>query len=101
MRRTEIRPHDVWSYIVKRTQIYLDEVQDRRLAERAAVLGVTKSEVIRVAVDRFLALDDRDRRLEVFRDAVRATAGAVDVDPHAIERERGADADRLAELHQR
>ncbi len=98
MRRTEIRPRDVWSYIVKRTQIYLDEGQDRRLAERAAVLGVTKSEVIRVAVDRFLALDDRDRRLEVFRDAVRATAGAVDVDVEAVEHVREAGAERLAQL---
>ena len=33
---------DVCSYIMRRTQIYLDEEQDRRLAERARATGRTK-----------------------------------------------------------
>lgn len=101
MTRAASRRGDVWSYIVRRTQIYLDEGQHRRLAERAAAQGVTKSEIIREAVDRLLDHDDRGRRLEAFRDAVRATAGVVDVDVDAIDRLRKADADRLAELDQR
>jgi hypothetical protein len=36
-------------YIVRRTQIYLDEEQDRRLAERARATGRTKSDLIREA----------------------------------------------------
>ena len=42
------------SYIVRRTQIYIDEEQDRRLAERARATGRTKSDLIREAVDRLL-----------------------------------------------
>jgi predicted DNA-binding protein len=42
------------SYIVKRTQIYLDEDQDARLRRRAAAVGVTKSTLIRQAVDALL-----------------------------------------------
>ena len=41
-------------YIMRRTQIYLDEDQDRRLAERARATGRTKSDLIRQAVDRLL-----------------------------------------------
>jgi len=43
------------AYIVKRTQIYLDDAQDRELAARAAASGTTKSAVIRHAVDAYLA----------------------------------------------
>ena len=42
-------------YIVKRTQIYLGDAQDRALAARAAASGTTKSQVIRVAVEEYLA----------------------------------------------
>lgn len=42
------------SYIVKRTQIYLDEKQDRAIAARATASGTTKSAVIRHAVDAYL-----------------------------------------------
>jgi predicted transcriptional regulator len=42
------------SYIMRRTQIYLDEEQDRRLAEHALATGRTKSDLIREAVDRLL-----------------------------------------------
>lgn len=43
------------TYIVRRTQIYLDDAQDRALAARAAASGTTKSAVIRHAVDAYLA----------------------------------------------
>lgn len=42
-------------YIVKRTQIYLDDDQDRRLARRARASGRTKSALIREAIDRLLS----------------------------------------------
>ncbi|HSH62251.1 MAG TPA: CopG family transcriptional regulator [Acidimicrobiales bacterium] len=37
---------------MKRTQIYLDEELDQRLAARAAETGRTKSDLIREAIDR-------------------------------------------------
>lgn len=46
------------SYIVRRTQIYLNDAQDRALAARAAESGTTKSAVIRHAVDAYLAQPD-------------------------------------------
>jgi predicted DNA-binding protein len=63
-------------YIVRRTQIYLDEEQDRRLAERARATGRTKSDLIREAVDRLL--DEpvgEDEELARFRAAVDAAFG--------------------------
>jgi Ribbon-helix-helix protein, copG family len=73
------------SYIMRRTQIYLDEGQDRRLAERAIAAGVSKSNLIRTAIDAFLqAEDDAAARLEGFRSAVRTVAGAApDLEPGA------------------
>ena len=48
------------SYIMKRTQIYVDEEQDKRLAKRAKAEGVTKSTLIRRAVDAYLDTPDND-----------------------------------------
>ena len=39
---------------MKRTQIYLDERQDQKLAERAATTARTKSDLIREAIERYL-----------------------------------------------
>jgi predicted transcriptional regulator len=39
---------------MKRTQIYLDEDQNERLGRRARATGVTKSALIRAAIDAFL-----------------------------------------------
>jgi len=64
------------AYIVRRTQIYLDEEQDRRLAERARATGRTKSDLIREAVDRLL--DEpvgEDEELARFRAAVDTAFG--------------------------
>ena len=86
---------------MKRTQIYVDEEQDRRLAQRASQLGVTKSELIRTAVDGFLAEDDAERRLVVFREAVTRSAATVRTLPPAADYVtglRGADAERLKAL---
>ena len=83
------------SYTVKRTQIYLDDKQDDRIARRAAAEGVTKSALIRRAVDRYLDNDgDDDTRLARLRAAVDAVAGsAPDLPPGAayVERLRAVD----------
>jgi len=59
------------SYIMKRTQIYLEADQDRRLAKRATAAGTTKSTLIREAIESYLAApDDEARRLAEFRAAL-------------------------------
>ncbi len=65
-------------YIVKRTQIYLEERQDVAIAKRAAADGVTKSTVIRKAIDAYLeSPDDKAASLERFREGVRASFGTA------------------------
>ena len=64
------------SYIVRRTQIYIDEEQDRRLAERARATGRTKSDLIREAVDRLLDEPlSEEEELARFRAAADAVFG--------------------------
>jgi predicted transcriptional regulator len=48
---------------MKRTQIYLDDDQSRRLQARARAEGTTKSAVIREAIDQFLK--GRSRRADL------------------------------------
>jgi predicted DNA-binding protein len=55
------------SYIMKRTQIYLDLDQDERLAQRARSAGTTKSTLIRDAIEEYLAKPDEDARLASLR----------------------------------
>jgi hypothetical protein len=92
------------SYIVKRTQIYLDDDQSRELAQRAAARGTTASKVIREAIDQYLAEpDDDDIRLRRYRSALEASfatspqlrdgASYVD-DLRAADRERDRERDR-------
>lgn len=65
-------------YIVKRTQIYLDESQDERLSRRAKAAGTTKSELIRQAVEAYLTGGSHaSSRLLAFRAAVGDAAGTV------------------------
>ena len=65
-------------YIMKRTQIYLDEDHSERLAERAEAAGTTKSAVIREAVTRYLDQPGGEAgALARLKDAVRAAAGTV------------------------
>ncbi|HEX9122479.1 MAG TPA: CopG family transcriptional regulator [Actinomycetota bacterium] len=90
---------------MKRTQIYLEESQDERLARRAAAEGTTKSDLIREAVDAYLAgSDDATAQLEAFRAAVRAAAGTVPRLPEGrryVEELREADAERDRDLERR
>lgn len=93
-------------YIMKRTQIYLDDAQDDRLARRAAAEGVTKSTLIRRAVDDFLDDDGRsdDLRLARFRAAVGAAAGTAPELPSGaayVERLRALDLARDEQIARR
>ena len=45
-----------------RKQLYLDDAQDRELARRARTLGITQAALVRQAVDRFLAEQERPAR---------------------------------------
>ena len=66
------------SYIVKRTQIYLDADQDERLARRAEAEGTTRSALIRRAIDRYLqGEEDRTLPLARFHRALQEAAGAA------------------------
>lgn len=93
------------SYIVKRTQIYLDDRQDGDLARRAAAEGLTKSALIRRAVDEYLDADaDDELRLARFRAAVDAVAGSASDLPQGslyVERLRALDTSRQEEIERR
>ena len=57
---------------MKRTQIYLDEDQDAKLARRASSAGTTKSWLIRQAIDSFLEGPSDDAgRLAQFQGALK------------------------------
>ena len=63
-------------YIVKRTQIYVEERQDERLARRAAAARVTKSALIREAIDEYLGRgEDEALRLDRLHAALEEAAG--------------------------
>ena len=91
------------SYIMKRTQIYLDLDQDRRLANRARPAGVTKSTLIREAIETYLAAPE-DAGLGEFRSVLdqlaarplRLRDGAL-----YVEELRAHDVARLDELDER
>ena len=92
-------------YIVKRTQIYLDNRQDDDLARRAAAEGLTKSALIRRAVDAYLDNDgDDELRLARFKAAVDAVAGVAPDLPQGslyVERLRALDVGRQEEIERR
>ncbi len=88
---------------MRRTQIYLDDAQTTRLDERAAAEGVTRSTVIRRAVEDYLTRGERDAEAwrARWREAVRKTAGIAAYLPEGaahVEQLRTADAERLREL---
>jgi predicted DNA-binding protein len=61
------------SYIMKRTQIYLEADQDRRLASRATTAGTTKSTLIREAIESYLSTSEGEAaRLAEFHAALDA-----------------------------
>jgi predicted DNA-binding protein len=92
------------TYIVKRTQIYLEADQDRRLATRATASGVTKSTLIREAIETYLATPDEADQLAQFRSAIDAVADAPAQLPDGatyVESIRAADVARQDELDER
>jgi predicted DNA-binding protein len=65
-------------YIAHRTQIYIDDHQDRRLTERAQQVGRTKSALIREAIDAYLTPPSTDdAALQRLRAAVMEASGAA------------------------
>jgi hypothetical protein len=92
-------------YIVRRTQIYLEEAQDFGLAKRAAAEEVTKSELIRRAIDAFLHQDeDQALQLARFRTAVNEAAGIAPYLPEGhryVKEIRQADLERQRRLEKR
>jgi hypothetical protein len=92
-------------YIVRRTQIYLSDRQDKELARRAGAEGLTRSTLIRRAIDEYLDRDDDDElRLARFKAAVAAVAGSAShLPPGAlyVERLRALDISRQEEIERR
>ena len=93
------------SYIMKRTQIYLEPEQSRELARRADVRGVTSSQLVREAITRYL-VDPTDEAAELAaqRSALLDAAGTVPnlaSGVEAVERLREADQARDRELEAR
>jgi predicted DNA-binding protein len=86
------------SYIARRTQIYLEDEQDRQLVDRARQVGRTKSALIREAIDAYLApISSAESALAGMRAAVEDAVGAAPYLPsgvdyveqlRAVERER-------------
>jgi predicted DNA-binding protein len=93
------------TYIMKRTQIYLDEVHDRALANRARAAGRTKSELIREAIGEFLAGDGgKDESLARFREALREASGValhLPAGAEYVDRSRSGDERREQDLQKR
>ena len=92
-------------YIVKRTQIYLEESQATRLARRANAAGVTTSRLIREAISEYLA-DDEGSASEVERQrrALDEAFGSIPRLPEGkvyVESIRADEAERERELEER
>jgi Arc/MetJ-type ribon-helix-helix transcriptional regulator len=85
---------------VKRTQIYLDDAQDRLLTQRAAASGKTKSELIRSAIDQMLDTPtDHEARLAEFKAAADAAFGIAPYFTHEyLDELREPDRQRTDEL---
>ena len=93
------------SYIVKRTQIYLGDRQDDELGRRAVAEGLTKSALIRRAIDVYLnAAGNHELQLSRFRTAVEASAGVAPGLPKGsvyVEELRSLDVSRQQEIERR
>jgi predicted transcriptional regulator len=88
-------------YIMKRTQIYLDDEQDAALAVRADSVGQTKSALIRQAIDAYLSPTGERAGLQRLRAAVGEALGAapdLPVGAEYVERLRAADRERQRQL---
>ena len=84
---------------MNRTQIYISDEQERRVAARAADAGVSKAEIIRRLLDRGLGIDDgAEARVRAVDDSFGVVPDAPDW-PEWLADVRGADADeRLRRL---
>lgn len=93
------------TYIMKRTQIYLEDEQSEKLARRASAAGVTKSTLIRDAIDAYLDASTADRAgLERFRAALEQLDPVRSALPEGrvyVEALRAADTERQRELERR
>lgn len=93
------------TYIMRRTQIYLDESQHERLGRRALAAETTRSDLIRDAIDAYLAGPPAgDARILAFREAVREAAGSVRRLPKGrryVEALRDADSRRARDIEAR
>jgi len=92
-------------YTVHRTQIYLDDRQDRVLRDRASASGRTKSALIRDALDAYLAPTGGPQAdIARLRAAVAAASGAAPYLPSGsdyVSELRQADRERERELDAR
>jgi predicted DNA-binding protein len=91
-------------YIVKRTQIYLDETQDELLSRRAEATGATKSALIRDAISEYLRGEDPSLPITRLRAALEDAAGVAPYLPDGanyVDEIRRADVARAAELDAR
>jgi predicted transcriptional regulator len=90
------------AYIMKRTQIYLDDDQHAKLGRWASRSGVTKSALIREAINTYLeSPTDDGQRLARFRSALAEVAGSPLALPDGrtfVEDLRAVDLRRQAEL---
>lgn len=93
------------SYIMRRTQIYLDERQAEELRRRGAARGTTASKMIREAIDQYLAEpDDAADRLARYRAALDRSFGTAPYLPDGaryVDELRAADLGRQTELEAR
>ena len=93
------------SYIVKRTQIYLEEDQVRALARRSDARGVTSSHLIREAIDHYLAgPEDEAAELARQRAALRDAFGSMPRLPQGsayVDEVRRSEQERAKRLEER
>jgi hypothetical protein len=92
-------------YIMHRTQIYLDDDQERQLVDRARQVGMTKSALIRDAIDAYLSpASGDDGALASLRAAVLDAAGAAPYLPSGVDyvaELRAAERERRVAVDQR
>lgn len=93
------------SYIVKRTQIYLDPERAAELARRADARGVTSSHLIREAIEQYLAdSDDDTTELARQRASLREAFGSTPRLPDGasfVDEARSVDRAQAEELEER
>jgi predicted transcriptional regulator len=90
---------------MKRTQIYIEDEQDRKLARQASAMGVTKSTIIRRAIEEFLSSPSNEAaRLARYRTALEEVSKKPVPLPDGrsyVEAIRAADIRRQREIEQR